>query len=411
MSFINSKLHPSLVKALETCGYSTATPIQQKAIPLVLAKQDVLGCAQTGTGKTAAFLLPLLQLLLEEQPVQRHRQVKALVLAPTRELALQIAATAASLGQYTTIKHAVVFGGVPQQPQVMKLRAGAELVIATPGRLKDLLHQGLISLKEVKYLVLDEADRMLDMGFVQDVKQIIRHIPAERQTLFFSATMPPEIMKLVQSLLRNPVKVEITPAATSAQQVEQQVYFADKKQKPALLIKILEEEAVETVIVFTQMKHMADKLSRFLNKAGIQADAIHGNKSQRQRENALERFKNRTSRILVATDIAARGIDVDKLGHVINYDLPLTAETYVHRIGRTGRAGAIGTAISLCSPEEKPLLSAIQKLIKKSITEVPTPPIAITTPVQNSVKLVVHPHNRHRSSSPRHMVKKQRQLS
>ncbi|MBX3254694.1 MAG: DEAD/DEAH box helicase [Chitinophagaceae bacterium] len=368
MSFINIALHPSVSKALTEQGYSKATPIQQQAIPVVLAKRDVLGCAQTGTGKTAAFLVPILQMLLEEGSVQRHPYIKALVLAPTRELALQIAENAQALSAHTTIKHAVLFGGVSQQPQVNKLRAGVDILIATPGRLKDLMNQGLVSLKQVKYLVLDEADRMLDMGFIQDIKQIIRYIPADRQTLFFSATMPPEILKLTHTLLRNPVKVEVTPVATAAEQVTQYVYFSEKQQKASLLLNLLGNEAFETVIVFTKMKHMADKISRFLNKEGISADAIHGNKSQLQRQTALERFKRRRTRVLVATDIAARGIDVDKLGHVINYDLPQTAETYVHRIGRTGRAGSAGTAISICSHEEKPLLAEIQKLIKRTIT-------------------------------------------
>ena len=385
MSFIDINLHPSVSRALTEQGYLKATPIQQQAIPAAMAKRDVLGCAQTGTGKTAAFLIPVLQMLLEEKETPGHRQAKALVLAPTRELALQIAEAAQSLSRYTAIKQAVLFGGVPQQSQVNKLKAGVDLLIATPGRLKDLMNQGLVSLSRIKCLVLDEADRMLDMGFVQDVKQIIAHIPASRQTLFFSATIPPAIMKLTQTLLHDPVKVEITPVATTAERVEQYIYFSEKQQKPLLLVKVLKEEATEAVIVFTQMKHMADKISRFLNKAGIAADAIHGNKSQKQRETALERFKNGRTRVLVATDIAARGIDIDKLGYVINYDLPQTAETYVHRIGRTGRVGSAGTAISLCSPEEKPLLGAIQKLIKKSITLVGTPPVAAGLPAQKPV--------------------------
>jgi ATP-dependent RNA helicase RhlE len=367
MSFINITLHPFVSRALTEQGYSKATPIQQQAIPVILAKRDVLGCAQTGTGKTAAFLIPVLQMLLENGNAQRHRHIKALVLAPTRELALQIAENARSLSKHTAIKHTVLFGGVPQQPQVNKLKAGVDILIATPGRLKDLMNQGLVSLQEVKYLVLDEADRMLDMGFIQDVKQIVRHIPGKRQTLFFSATMPPDILKLAHTLLQDPVKVEITPVATAAERVTQYVYFSEKQQKSSLLLNLLGSQACETVIVFTRMKHVADKLSRFLNNAGISADAIHGNKSQLQRQTALERFKNRRTRVLVATDIAARGIDVDRLGHVINYDLPQTAETYVHRIGRTGRAGAAGTAISICSPEEKPLLADIQKLIKRTI--------------------------------------------
>lgn len=367
MSFTDIALHPSISKALADQGYSKATAIQQQAIPVVLAKKDVLGCAQTGTGKTAAFLVPILQMLLEDKSVQQHC-IKALILAPTRELALQIAENTQSLSIHTAIRHAVLFGGVSQQPQVNKLKAGVDILIATPGRLKDLMNQGLVSLKQVRYLVLDEADRMLDMGFIHDVKRIIRHIPADRQTLFFSATMPSDILELAHLLLRNPVKIQITPAATAAEQVTQYVYFSEKQQKPSLLLNLLGSQASETVIVFTKMKHIADKLSRFLNKEGIRADAIHGNKSQLQRQTALERFKHRRTRVLVATDIAARGIDVDKLGYVINYDLPQTAETYIHRIGRTGRAGSAGTAISMCSQEEKPLLAEIQKLIKRTIT-------------------------------------------
>ncbi len=368
MSFIDIDLHPSLSRALTAQGYLKATSIQEQSIPAVLQKRDLLGCAQTGTGKTAAFLVPILQMLLEEENLRQRPVVKALILAPTRELALQIAENTASLTEYTKIKHVVLFGGVSQSQQVSKLKSGVDIVIATPGRLKDLMQQGLVSLKQVKYLVLDEADRMLDMGFIRDVQQIIRHVPAERQTLFFSATMPPEILKLSQTLLRNPLTVKITPVATAAERIAQYVYFSEKQQKSSLLLHLLGNESLETVIVFTQMKHMADKLSRMLNNSGITADAIHGNKSQQQRQNALDRFKHRRTRVLVATDIAARGIDIDKLGHVINYDLPQTAETYVHRIGRTGRAGAEGTAISMCSNEEKPLLTAIQKLIKKNIT-------------------------------------------
>ncbi len=388
MSFTDITLHPSVSKALTEQGYSKATPIQQQAIPVALKKRDVLGCAQTGTGKTAAFLVPILQMLLEDETVQRH-YIKALILAPTRELALQIAENTQSLSVHTTIRHAVLFGGVSQQPQVNKLRAGVDILIATPGRLKDLMNQGLVSLKQVKYLVLDEADRMLDMGFIRDIKQIIQHIPADRQTLFFSATMPPDILKLAHTLLRNPVKIEVTPVATAAEQVMQYVYFSEKQQKPSLLLNLLGSQASETVIVFTQMKHVADKLSRFLKKEGISADAIHGNKSQSQRQTALERFRCRQTRVLVATDIAARGIDVDKLGHVINYDLPKTAETYVHRIGRTGRAGSAGTAISICSQEEKPLLVEIQKLIKRTITVAGThgyPPEKLTRSGQRPPK-------------------------
>lgn len=367
MSFKEFNLDPRLLEAIAAQGYTMPSPIQQQAIPVALSARDLLGCAQTGTGKTAAFVIPLLQQLLEEQKTTQRQQVKALILAPTRELALQISESVRQLSRFTGIQHVAVFGGVSQHAQVSKLRAGASIVVATPGRLKDLLQQNLLSLQYVKYLVLDEADRMLDMGFVKDVQQITRQLPADRQTLLFSATMPPAILQLAGSLQKKPVRIEVTPAGSSAVQVAQSVYFSDKQQKPVLLVELLQEELMKTVIVFTQMKYSADKLSRYLQKAGIDTGVIHGNRSQQQRESALQRFKNRDIRVLVATDIAARGIDVSQLECVINYDLPLTAETYVHRIGRTGRAGASGTAISFCSPEEKPLLTAIQQLIKKNI--------------------------------------------
>lgn len=384
MLFKEFNLDPRILNAIDAQGYTTPSPIQQQAIPVALSSRDLLGCAQTGTGKTAAFVIPLLQQLLAEQKTVQQQQVKALILAPTRELALQITESIGQLSRFTGIKYVAVFGGVSQYGQVNKLRAGASIVVATPGRLKDLLQQNLISLQHVKYLVLDEADRMLDMGFIHDVRQITRMLSSDRQTLLFSATMPPAILQLASSLLNDPVKIEVTPAGSSAIQVTQSVYFSDKQAKPSLLVQLLEEKAMETVIVFTQMKYSADKLSRHLQKAGIETGVIHGNRSQQQRESALQRFKNRDIRVLVATDIAARGIDVSQLECVINYDLPLTAETYVHRIGRTGRAGASGTAISFCSPEERPLLKDIEQLIKKRI------PIAGTSqqPIQRLQRAV-----------------------
>ncbi len=384
MLFKEFNLDPRILNAIDAQGYTTPSPIQQQAIPVALSSRDLLGCAQTGTGKTAAFVIPLLQQLLAEQKTVQQQQVKALILAPTRELALQITESIGQLSRFTGIKYVAVFGGVSQYGQVNKLRAGASIVVATPGRLKDLLQQNLISLQHVKYLVLDEADRMLDMGFIHDVRQITRMLSSNRQTLLFSATMPPAILQLASSLLNDPVKIEVTPAGSSAIQVTQSVYFSDKQAKPSLLVQLLEEKAMETVIVFTQMKYSADKLSRHLQKAGIETGVIHGNRSQQQRESALQRFKSRDIRVLVATDIAARGIDVSQLECVINYDLPLTAETYVHRIGRTGRAGASGTAISFCSPEERPLLKDIEQLIKKRI------PIAGTSqqPIQRLQRAV-----------------------
>lgn len=372
MLFKDLTLHPSIHRALTDQGYTSATPIQQKAIPVVLAKSDIMGCAQTGTGKTAAFVVPLIQLMLEQTgeqtQSQSHRQLRTLILAPTRELAMQISESVHALSRYTGLRYAVVFGGVSQHSQVQKIRNGIDILVATPGRLKDLMQQGFISLKNVEYLVLDEADRMLDMGFVHEVKQIIARMPTKRQTLLFSATMPSAILQLANSLLNNPVKVEVAAVSSTAEKVEQFVYYTDKMHKPALLCQILEKDSIESVIVFTQMKHMADKVTRFLNQSGIAAEAIHGNKSQRQREQALDRFKKRHIRVLVATDIAARGIDIERLSHVINYELPVTAETYVHRIGRTGRAGMEGIAFSFCSPEERPLLRDIHKLIKRPIS-------------------------------------------
>lgn len=386
MAFTDFNLHPSLLKAVAELGYTEYTPIQHQAIPVALQQRDVLGCAQTGTGKTAAFLLPILQRILDDKIARQHQPLSTLILAPTRELAIQIGETARGLGRFTGIRHAVVFGGVPQQPQVNRIQAGIDILVATPGRLKDLMQQGYISLQQVKCLVLDEADRMLDMGFINDVKQIAKHIPTGRQTMLFSATMPADILKLAHSLLREPVQVQVTPVASTAGAVLQYVHFSEKAQKPSLLVSLLEKDPMETVIVFTQMKHVADKLSRLLNHAGLRSVAIHGNKSQNQREHALDQFRKKNIRILVATDIAARGIDIEKLGLVINYDLPQTAETYVHRIGRTGRAGAAGKAISICCPDEEPLLADIEKLIKKSI-EVAGGSPATTAGRQQSVQV------------------------
>lgn len=367
MSFNKLQLAEPLLRALHHEGYTTPTPIQEKAIPAVLQKRDLLGCAQTGTGKTAAFVIPLLQLMQEQNALQQDRHLKTLILSPTRELAIQIGESITAYGRFLPLTHQVIFGGVPQYNQVQAIRRGVDIVVATPGRLIDLVRQGHISFRHIQFFVLDEADRMLDMGFVRDVQRIIAKLPAKRQTLFFSATMPLQIKQLADSLLNNPVKAEVTPVSSTVEIIDQSLYFTEKQNKQSLLIHLLQNERIETVLVFTQMKHTADRVSRNLNKAGIRAEAIHGNKSQNQRQAALNNFKSRKTRVLVATDIAARGIDIDDLTHVINYELPNVAETYVHRVGRTGRAGAAGTAISFCDWSEKIFLNDIQRLIKKTI--------------------------------------------
>lgn len=369
MSFNNLQLIEPVLQALSKEGYTTPTPIQSQAIPAILQQRDLLGCAQTGTGKTAAFTIPVLQLMHQQQQnTQAHgHQLQTLILTPTRELAIQIGESISSYGHFLKIRHHVIFGGVPQYSQVQAIKRGVDILVATPGRLLDLMQQGHISLNQIRFFVLDEADRMLDMGFVHDVKRIIAKLPTKRQTLFFSATMPPEIQQLANMLLNNPVKVEVTPVSSTAEMIQQSVYFVEKHNKQPLLVQLLKDENIESLLVFTQMKHAADKLARSLNNAGIRTEAIHGNKSQNARQNALENFKKRKTRVLVATDIAARGIDIDELTHVLNYELPNVPETYVHRIGRTGRAGASGSAISFCDWGEKTFLSDIQKLIKKQI--------------------------------------------
>ncbi|MET0466387.1 MAG: DEAD/DEAH box helicase [Chitinophagaceae bacterium] len=373
MSFNDLSLIEPILTALGEEGYTTPTPIQQQAIPSVLARKDLLGCAQTGTGKTAAFSLPLLQLMHEEQKAERasgrgaQRRIRALILTPTRELAIQIEQSLKAYGRHLDLRHLVIFGGVSQYHQVGALRQGVDILVATPGRLLDLMNQRFISLQDISYFILDEADRMLDMGFVHDVRRIIAKLPAKRQTLFFSATMPPEIQQLANILLQQPVKVEVTPVSSTAETIQQHLYYVEKQNKRPLLAHILGDESIKTALVFSRTKHGADKIARELSKAGIRAEAIHGNKSQNARQAALHNFKTRRTRILVATDIAARGIDIDELTHVINYDLPNVPETYVHRIGRTGRAGANGIAFSFCDYEEKIYLKDIQKLIGKTV--------------------------------------------
>lgn len=376
MTFQELDLIEPILRALKTEGYTQPTPIQEQSIPLILQRKDLLGCAQTGTGKTAAFAIPILQILHKEEHAapQGHRVIKSLILTPTRELAIQIAESFTAYGRHTGLKFTVVFGGVNQGPQTTALKAGVDVLIATPGRLLDLIDQGFVKLQHLKIFVLDEADRMLDMGFINDVKKIIHKIPAKRQTLFFSATMPPEIQTLANTILSNPVKVEVTPVSSTAEKVQQAVYFVDKKDKKNLLYYVLQDKNIMSALVFTRTKHGADKVMKDLVKSGIKAEAIHGNKSQSQRQNALRNFKERKTRVLVATDIAARGIDIDELSHVINFELPNIPESYVHRIGRTGRAGASGIALSFCDQEEKEYLRDINKLIGKPVPVIESHP-------------------------------------
>ena len=371
MTFKELDLIEPILKALDQTGYEIPTPIQEQAIPVLLQGKDLLGCAQTGTGKTAAFSIPILQRLYKSD---NKKGIKALILTPTRELAIQIGESFEAYGQYTGLKHTVIFGGVPQKPQTDALHRGVQILIATPGRLLDLQSQGFISLKGLEYFVLDEADRMLDMGFIHDIKRVLKLIPDKRQTLFFSATMPPEIEKLANAILTHPVKVEVTPVSSTVEMIQQSVYFVEKKEKKDLLLHLLKDPAIESVLIFTRTKHGADKIAKILKASGITAEAIHGNKSQNARQRALTGFKAHALRVLIATDIAARGIDVNQLSHVINYELPNIPETYVHRIGRTGRAGNEGVAISFCESEELPYLKDIQKLIKLQIPVVESHP-------------------------------------
>ena len=371
MKFEDLNICTPILKAIKTEGYTAPTPIQEQAIPVILEGRDLVGCAQTGTGKTAAFAMPILQLLYEQQQESKlrktAREIKALILTPTRELAVQIEESLEAYGRHTGLKYAVIYGGVSQLPQTKALKAGIDILVATPGRLLDLIGQGFIKLDTVGLFVLDEADRMLDMGFSHDVKRIIKLLPDKRQTLLFSATMPDEITRLVNSITKEPVRVAVTPVSSPVEAIEQAVYFVEKKEKRHLLAYLLKDKRIESALVFARTKHGADKIVRDLGKAGIQAKAIHGDKSQNARQQALNSFKARQTRVLVATDIAARGIDIEELSHVINYDLPNIPETYVHRIGRTGRAGLGGVAFSFCDAQEKDYLKDIQKLISKKI--------------------------------------------
>ena len=369
MSFEKLNLIQPLQTALSNEGYTIPTPIQAQAIPIILEGRDLIGCAQTGTGKTAAFALPILQILSQEKSSHKSRRIiKSLILTPTRELAVQIGESFDVYGKHTGLKNAVIFGGVSQRAQTLKLRQGVDILIATPGRLLDLINQRYVNLNSIKLFVLDEADRMLDMGFINDVKKIIEKLPARRQTLLFSATMPSEIIRLSNSILINPVKIEVSPESKTVDAVKQAVYFVTKSDKKKLLIHILKNENIESALVFTRTKRGADVITKVLNDAKIHADSIHGNKSQQARQRALNNFKLNRTRVLVATDIAARGIDIEKLSHVFNYDIPEYAEAYIHRIGRTARAGLGGSALSFCDPAELTYLSSINRMLKQPIS-------------------------------------------
>lgn len=387
MTFNELNLIAPILQALEREGYKNPTPIQEQAIPIILQRKDLLGCAQTGTGKTAAFAIPILQILHEEHAERTHKNIKVLIMTPTRELAIQIGESFAAYGHHLKLKHTVIFGGVSQGAQTQALSRGVDVLIATPGRLLDLMNQGFINIKDISIFVLDEADRMLDMGFIHDVKRVVSKLPLKRQTLFFSATMPPEIQKLANTILVKPEKVEVTPPSTTAETIVQSVYFVDKKDKRQLLNYVLKDPAIKSALVFTRTKHGADKVVKDLDKADIRAEAIHGNKSQNARQRALSNFKDGKIRVLVATDIAARGIDVDLLSHVINYEIPEVPETYVHRIGRTGRAGASGIAISFADGEEMQDWRNILKLTGQKIPVIEGHPFPMAQSGQVQINL------------------------
>ena len=368
MTFKELNITEPILKAIEEKGYTSPTPIQVKAIPAALTGKDILGCAQTGTGKTAAFAIPIIQHL--QALKNRDKSIKALILTPTRELALQISECIDDYAKYTQVRHGVIFGGVNQRAQVNMLHKGVDILVATPGRLLDLMNQGYIHLDNVRHFVLDEADRMLDMGFIHDIKRLLPKLPKEKQTLFFSATMPDTIIALTNSLLKQPVKIAITPKSSTVDTIEQTIYFVEKKEKSKLLISILHKTEGQSVLVFSRTKHNADRIVRVLSKAGSGSQAIHGNKSQNARQSALENFKTGKIRVMIATDIAARGNVIFVLPMDINYDFPDVPVTYVHRIGRTGRAGNLGTALTFCSQEERKLVNDIQKLTGKKLSKV-----------------------------------------
>ena len=382
MKFEDLNLHPSLLKAVKDQNYTHPTAVQEQAIPLVLKKQDVLGSAQTGTGKTAAFALPILHHLINEK--SNNSKIRVLVVTPTRELAIQIGENFTVYSKYTNIKNTVIFGGVKQATQTNALSRGVDILVATPGRLLDLMGQGFISLKDVGYFVLDEADRMLDMGFIHDIKKLLEKLPKQRQSLFFSATMPNSILTLSNTILRNPKKVAVHQVSLTAETIQQYIYYTNKSDKKDLLFHILKDKNIKQILVFSRTKHGADRIVRNLKKKHIVAAAIHGDKAQNQRQKALQSFKNLEVRVLVATDIAARGIDIDKLSYVLNYDIPNEAETYVHRIGRCGRVGRKGISISICEPEENAYIKDIEKLINQKIEVVRDNPFTQTDKPMNT---------------------------
>jgi ATP-dependent RNA helicase RhlE len=396
MQFHDLKLIEPLLRAVQAEGYHEPTPIQTQAIPHILAGRDLIGCAQTGTGKTAAFALPILQRLAADSARRARGEIRVLVLSPTRELAAQIGDSFATYGRHTGLKHQVIYGGVGQNPQIQGLRRGNDILVATPGRLLDLMNQGVIRLSAIEIFVLDEADRMLDMGFIHDVRRVIKALPTRRQTLLFSATMPQAIQELADHILTDPVRVEVTPQATTVEKIAQSVFFVNKKDKRALLEHILGDQGIRRALVFTRTKHGANKLVQQLGRSRIEAEAIHSNKSQSARERALANFKAGRTRVLVATDIAARGIDVDDVTHVINFDLPNEPESYVHRIGRTARAGASGIAYSLCDADERKYLRDIEKLIRLRVPVIAEHPYAYpleAAPMQTEDRPPARPAN------------------
>ncbi len=385
MKFEDLNLHPTLLKAVKDEDYTHPTAIQEQAIPLLLKKNDVLGSAQTGTGKTAAFALPILHHLINERNNNDgKKRIRTLVVTPTRELAIQIAENFTSYSKYNNITNTVIFGGVKQGTQTTKLSNGVDVLVATPGRLLDLMGQGYISLKHIGYFVLDEADRMLDMGFIHDIKKILDKLPKERQSLFFSATMPKNIVELSSQILKLPKQVSVNPVSSTAETIQQFIYYTNKADKKHLLLHILKDKNINQLLLFSRTKHGADRIARNLKKKNIRASAIHGDKSQNQRQKSLQSFKDSEIRVLVATDIAARGIDIDKLSYVLNYDIPNESETYVHRIGRCGRAGDTGVSISICEPEENEYVRDIEKLIKQKIEEVQNHPYPQTEKPMNA---------------------------
>jgi len=386
MTFDQLGLIQPILRALEDKAYKEPTPIQEKAIPLVLKRQDILGSAQTGTGKTAAFAIPIIQLIHKIEGQNRDTVLRSLIVTPTRELAIQIDENIREYAKYTNIKNAVIFGGVKQGKQVDRIKRGVHILVATPGRLLDLIDQGYVSLDTIKLFVLDEADRMLDMGFINDIRKLLKLLPERRQSLFFSATMPQNIVDLSKKILYKPTKIEVSAVSSAAETVRQYLYYTDKKHKKDLLHHILQDRDMDQVLLFSRTKHGADRITRNLKKERIKAAAIHGDKAQNQRQKALQQFKAGDIRVLVATDIAARGIDIDKLKYVINYDVPNIAETYVHRIGRSGRAGEEGVAISICEPEENVYVNGIEKLIKQKIKAIQDHPYPQTERPMNEAE-------------------------